>query len=64
MNNIKRFRKEQGITLQELAKLSNCSVGYMCHLEKGTRSNPSHIVMQNIAKALNHTIAQVFFSED
>ena len=60
-NRIKIIRKEKGITLTNLAKLSGLSVGYLCHLEKGTRKNPSIEVMNNIARVLNRSIAEVFF---
>ncbi|MCL2382812.1 MAG: helix-turn-helix domain-containing protein [Oscillospiraceae bacterium] len=60
-NRIKAIRKEKGITLSSLAKLTGVSAGYLCHLEKGTRKNPSIEVMNNIAAALDKTIAEVFF---
>ena len=60
-NKIKKFRKEKGITIEELAYLSRISAGYLCHLENGTRNNPSHDVMQKISKALNKSVAEVFF---
>ena len=60
-NKIKIIRKQKGITLYHLANLSGISAGYLCHLENGTRANPSLEVMQNISKALNKTVAEVFF---
>ncbi len=63
MNNIKKYRKEQGMKLEVLAKLSNISTGYLCHLEKGTRSNPSVNIMERISKVLNKSVAEVFFPE-
>ncbi len=60
-NQIKKIREEKGMTLLELSDLSGISVGYICHLEKGSRKNPSLGVMEKIAKALNKTIADVFF---
>ena len=64
MNNIKKYRKEKGMTLKELAEIINISVGYLCHLEKGSRKNPSCELMEDIAKALNHSIEDVFFPND
>lgn len=64
MNNIKKYRKEKEMKLEELAKMVGVSTGYLCHLEKGTRRNPSIDVMERIAKVLNKTIADVFFPED
>lgn len=60
-NKIEKIRKEKGITLQKLAELSNISAGYLCHLEKGSRNNPSLEVMKRIAKALNKSVTEVFF---
>ncbi len=59
-NKIKYIRKEKGITLLKLAELANISAGYLCHLEKGTRKNPSLEVMERISKALNKSINEVF----
>ena len=62
-NKIKEFRKEKGLTIKELADRSNVSVGYICHLERGTRDNPSTEVMEEIAKALDKSIPEIFFSK-
>ena len=60
-NSIKKYRKEQGLNLEEMSKKIGISTGYLCHLEKGTRKNPSIEVMERISKALEKTIAEVFF---
>ena len=60
-NKIKILRNQKGITLDELSHLTGISSGYLCHLEKGSRSNPSLEVMEKIAKALNKSVAEVFF---
>jgi len=60
-NKLKYIREQKGITLLHLSKLSGVSVGYLCHLEKGSRSNPSLEVMEKISKALDKSIAEVFF---
>ncbi|MBE5806484.1 MAG: helix-turn-helix transcriptional regulator [Clostridiales bacterium] len=62
-NNVRKFRKEQGYTLVEFADKAGVSLGYVCHLERGTRKNPSRDVMKKIASALNKTIAETFFDE-
>lgn len=62
-NKIKIIREEKGMTLYQLARLSGISTGYLCHLEIGTRKNPSFEVMEKIAKALNRSINEVFFIE-
>ena len=60
-NRIKELRKNQGLTLEELSNKTGASIGYLCHLEKGTRTNPSTQIMERIAKALGKTIAEIFF---
>lgn len=62
-NQIKKIREEKGITLMELSDLSGVSVGYLCHLEKGSRNNPSIDVMDKISKALNKSITEIFFMQ-
>ena len=40
-NRIREYRKQKGMTLEEVAGKSGISIGYLCHLEKETRVNPS-----------------------
>lgn len=61
-NNIKCFREEEGLTLLELARLSNISIGYLSRLENGGRNNPSFNVMSKIANALNKNITDIFLN--
>lgn len=61
MNNIRKIRKEQNMKLKDLSQKTNLSVGYLCHLEKGTRRNPSVETMERISKAFNKSIAEIFF---
>lgn len=61
-NKIRAYRKEKGMNLEELADKVGISTGYLCHLEKGTRANPSIQVMEQIAKVLGKNIAEIFFS--
>ena len=63
-NRIKFFREEKGLTLLKLSNLSGISVGYLCHLEKGSRSNPSICVMEKIATALGKSITEIFFIKE
>ena len=46
-NNLRKIRKSCGMSIQELAKLSNVSEVYIYHLENGNRKNPSYEVMKN-----------------
>lgn len=61
-NNIKKYRLQQGLTLKDLSTMTNLSAGYLCHLEKGSRKNPSVKVMEVISKALNKTVGEIFFN--
>lgn len=58
---LKKIREQKGLTIEKLAELANISAGYLCHLENGSRNNPSISVMKNIAKALEVDIAEIFF---
>lgn len=60
MNRIREIREEQGITQVELAHKAGLSMGYLSHLENGSRNNPSYQTMTRIAKALNKEIGEVF----
>ncbi len=63
-NKIEVYRKQKGWSLAKLAKESKISVGYLCHLEKGTRKNPSVDVMERIAQALGKAVVDVFFNSN
>ena len=62
-NKIKRYRKSKNMTLKDLSDRVGISVGYLSHLENGSRNNPSKEVMENIAIALESTIPEIFFSK-
>ena len=40
-NNIYSIRRSKHLTLRDLSQMTNLSVGYLSHLENGTRLNPS-----------------------
>lgn len=63
-NQIRKVREEKGLTLLKLSDLSGISVGYLCHLERGSRNNPSIEVMGKISDALGKTITDVFFMKE
>ena len=62
-NRMKEIRISKGISLKELDLETGISIGYLCHLEKGTRRNPSVQIMDKIAYALDSSILEVFFSK-
>lgn len=59
-NNIKEIRIIQSLSIVELAEKAGLSIGYISHLEIGSRKNPSYDAMNRIAKALNKDIGDVF----
>lgn len=60
-NSMKKIRIEKGITLSKLSKSTGISIGYLCHLEQGSRRNPSIEVMDKIAYSLGKSVSEVFF---
>lgn len=62
-NKIKKIRVSKNMTLKELAEEVGISVGYLSHLENGSRNNPSKEVMERISIALKSSIPEIFFSK-
>lgn len=60
-NNLKKIRIQKQLTIRELSEISGVSIGYICHLELGTRKNPSKDVMKKIANALGENVIKIFF---
>ncbi len=60
MNKVRKYRIEKGYKLSEFAQLVGVSTGYMCHLEKGNRTNPSYKVMCRIANVLEKELSEIF----
>ena len=61
INKLREIRKSKNMTIKELSEISGVSMGYICHLEKGSRRNPSRDVMEKIAKTLGEPIIKIFF---
>lgn len=59
-NNIKYYRKEKGLRLTDLSIMTGISIGYLCHLENGSRKNPSYQIMKKISLSLNQDITTIF----
>lgn len=51
-NKMKLNRKKNKITLRELSLRTGLSSGYLCHLENGSRNNPSYNTMKTISDIL------------
>ena len=62
-NKLRYHRKKQKLTLKELSEKTGISVGYLSHIENGSRTNPSMKTMYKITQALQVSIEDVFFNE-
>lgn len=60
-NKMRILRKQKGMTLTDLAAKTGLSSGYLCHLERGSRKNPSSITMEKIAKELGKNVQEIFY---
>lgn len=60
--NIRNLRKEAGWTQEKLAEMAGISVPFMTQIELA-RKTPSLDVIENIAKALSVSYAQLFKNE-
>ena len=56
---IARLRKQQNMTLLQLAKQIGVTEAYMSMLESGSRKNPSLATLKKLAKALKVTLAEL-----
>ena len=59
-NKIKYYRMKKGYKLSDVAQMVGISEGYLCHLERGTRDNPSYKIMQKISLVLGEDISKIF----
>ena len=57
--NLRRLRKERGITQEDFATDSGFDRGYISGVERGVR-NPSVLVLERIAKALEVDVGELF----
>lgn len=60
-NCIKKIRNVKKMTLKELSVNTGISIGYLCHLEKGSRNNPSLRTIERIANGLKVNISDIFY---
>ena len=56
---IARLRKQQNMTLLQLARRVGVTEAYMSMLESGARKNPSLATLKKLAKALKVTLAEL-----
>jgi transcriptional regulator with XRE-family HTH domain len=56
---IARLRKQQRVTLLQLARRIGVTEAYMSMLESGARKNPSLTTLKKLAKALKVSVAEL-----
>ena len=61
---IKALRVGRGIKAGEFAKKLGISREYLRLIENGKAKNPNRDLMIKIAKSLNSTVQELFFSEE
>lgn len=61
-NKIREYRKKKKITQAELAQKSGVSRVTISQLEAGIERNTSSKTLLSIAKALNSTVDEIFFT--
>jgi transcriptional regulator with XRE-family HTH domain len=59
--NLRRLRKERGVSQEDFATDSGFDRGYISGVERGVR-NPSVLVLERIATALEVDVAELFLS--
>lgn len=62
--NVKIARIKKGLTQQELCKIVKTSPKKLVEIEKGHYEKVTKELMEKIAKALNSTVVELFFSEE
>lgn len=62
-NKLKEYREKRKLTQEELAVKSTVSRNTISALENGTNTNVTYDTMIKLAKALNKTVAAIFFEE-
>jgi len=56
---IKEYRQQNGLTLQQLSKMSGVSIGLLSQIERGVSSSSIHNI-QKITKSLGVSLASLF----
>lgn len=59
MTMVARLRKQQNLTLLQLARRVGVTEAYMSMLESGARKNPSLTMLKKLAKALRVSVAEL-----
>jgi transcriptional regulator with XRE-family HTH domain len=59
---VRKLRLERGLTLEDVATMSSCSMGALSQLERG-KGNPEFFTLVKIAHALDVPVARLFHIE-
>lgn len=62
-NILKKIREEEKMTQEELAKKSGVSRTTISELETQKTERITNITLENLAKALNRKVVEIFFVE-
>lgn len=62
-DNIRKIRKAQKVSINNLSKMSGVSLGYLSDIENNKGTNPTTETLEKLAAALNVTVDE-FFKED
>jgi transcriptional regulator with XRE-family HTH domain len=62
-DNIRKIRKMQKISINNLSKIAGVSLGYLSDIENNKGTNPTKETLEKLAVALNVTVDE-FFKED
>lgn len=60
---IKYLREQMGLTINELANLSNVSKSYISSIERGIQKNPSIRVLKKISITLNTSLEDLISTD-
>jgi transcriptional regulator with XRE-family HTH domain len=56
---LRKLRKDQGLTMAELAKKAQVTDAYIAQLETGEKKNPSLDVLKRLARALGVPVTEL-----
>lgn len=62
--NVKRLRKEQGLTQERLAEISDISIAYLSKIENNKANNVSLMITYRLAEALGVTAGYLVGQSD
>lgn len=60
MNKLQALREAKGLSREQLAVAARASFAYIIRLEDGSRSNPSVLIAQRIAAALDTEVSALW----